>query len=324
MKKSAKICLILFVAVVLAAAATLVFLFPPVAETGYEETVDAFSIMKNTRQTAIPQTRIHTLLSEHFNSELPEGKTEKKAIVIGYDGCRVDTFSLLDNEHKSAINTLINDGGQAVFSYCGGVNMPEKNTQDTSTAPGWCSMLTGEWADVHGVYKNYQPKQVEPKTLLISLVEDGKIDSSAFYVSWAGHFSKPKATYINELNYIEENKINSKFLRANDDDGTIENVLGDINKADCSDFIFLTLEYTDHNGHGTGFSLDNPNYVNGFYSAEEAGASFIEAIKSRPTYDKEDWLILITTDHGGIRRNHGGPSVQERTTFIVSNKEIAE
>jgi hypothetical protein len=322
MKKSAKICLIFFVAVVLAAAVTLIVLFPPVAETGYEETVDALSIMKNTRQTAIPQTRIYTLLSEHFNSELPEGKTEKKAIVIGYDGCRVDTFSLLDNEHKSAINTLINDGGQAVFSYCGGVNMPEKNTQDTSTAPGWCSMLTGEWADVHGVYKNYQPKQVEPKTLLISLVEDGTIDSSAFYVSWAGHFSKPKATYINELNYINDNGINSVFLKADDDEGTKANVLNDINKADCSDFIFLTLEYTDHNGHGTGFSLQNPKYVQGFYDAEKTGDEFINAIKSRPTYDTEDWLILITTDHGGIRRNHGGPSVQERTTFIISNKDI--
>ncbi|MCR4563227.1 MAG: alkaline phosphatase family protein [Clostridiales bacterium] len=323
MKKSAKICLILFVAVVLAAAATLVFLFPPVVETGYEEKVDALSFMENTRQTAVPQTEIYNLISDHFNSALPEGKTEKKAIVIGYDGCRADTFTLLDSEHKSAINTLINDGGQAVFSYCGGVNMPEKNTQDTSTAPGWCSMLTGKWAETHGVYKNYQPKEIEPKTLLISLIEDGKIDSSAFYVSWAGHFSKPKATYINELNYIEENKINSVFLRAENDDGTKANVLADINKADCSDFIFLTLEYTDHNGHATGFSLDNPNYTNGFYSADETGLEFIEAIKSRKTYENEDWLILITTDHGGIRRNHGGPSVQERTTFIVSNKEIA-
>ena len=185
-------------------------------------------------------------------------------------------------------------------------------------------MLTGANADVHGVFKNYQPKEIEPKTLLISLVEDGKVDSSAFYVSWAGHFSKPKATYINELNYIEDNGINSVFLKADDDEGTKANVLNDINKADCSDFIFLTLEFTDHNGHGTGFSLDNPNYVQGFYDAEKTGDEFINAIKSRPTYDTEDWLILITSDHGGIRKNHGGPSIQERTTFIVSNKEIAE
>ena len=324
MKLHAKIILALIIVAALIGAAVLIVLFPNYSEADYISNIESLDIMENTHETAIPQTRIYGLLSKHFTSPLPEGKTEKKAIVIGYDGCRVDTFTLLNSEKKSAVNTLLGDGGHAVFSYCGGVNFPDKNTQDTSTAPGWCSMLTGEWADVHGVYKNYQPKEIEPKTLLISLVEDGTIDSSAFYVSWAGHFTKDGATYINEKNYIEQNNINSVYLRAENDDGTIANVLSDINKADCSDFIFLTLEFTDHNGHGTGFSIDNPRYEKGFYSADEAGYNFIEAIKSRPTYDTEDWLILITTDHGGIGRNHGGPSIQERTTFIVSNKEIAK
>ncbi len=48
----------------------------------------------------------------------------------------------------------------------------------------------------------------------------------------------------------------------------------------------------------------------------------IEAIESRDTYDTEDWLILITTDHGGIEKDYGGPSFEERITFIVSNKTI--
>ena len=48
----------------------------------------------------------------------------------------------------------------------------------------------------------------------------------------------------------------------------------------------------------------------------------IEAIESRPNYDKEDWLIIITSDHGGIEDEHGGPSMDERITFIVSNKPI--
>lgn len=323
MKKSAKILLILFVIAVLAGAAVIIALNPRVPDTGYEETVDALTIMDNTRQTALPQTEVYDIIMDHFNSPLTEGK-KKKAIVIGYDGCRADALSLICDDKASGVADLLNDGGHAVFSYCGGVNMPEKNTQDTSTAPGWCSMLTGKWADVHGVYENYQPKEVEPKTLLISLIEEGKIDSSAFYVSWPGHFSKNSATYINELNYIEQNKLNSVFLKADDDDGTKANVLADINKAECSDFIFLTLEYTDHNGHTTGFSIQNPKYVDGFYSADETGAQIIQAIKSRPSFDKEDWLILITTDHGGIKRNHGGPSVQERITFIVSNKEITQ
>ena len=48
----------------------------------------------------------------------------------------------------------------------------------------------------------------------------------------------------------------------------------------------------------------------------------IEAIESRENYASEDWLILITTDHGGIEKDNGGPSFEERMTFIVSNKEI--
>ena len=31
---------------------------------------------------------------------------------------------------------------------------------------------------------------------------------------------------------------------------------------------------------------------------------------------------LITTDHGGTGGSHGGPSFEERMTFIVSNKDI--
>ena len=295
-----------------------------IEEMDYEASLQSLDMMENTWQTAVPQTEIYKLITEHFNAPLPEGKTEKKAIVIGYDGCRVDNFRLLANSKKSAVNTLLNDGGEAVFSYCGGVNYPAKNIQDTSTAPGWGSMLTGVWADTHKIYGNGQPKEIEPRTLLLSLVEDKVIDSSAFYVSWAGHFSKKTATYINEKNYIEANNINANFKRALNDTGTAKNVLADLNSENCSDFIFLTLEYTDHNGHGTGFSLQNPKYVNAFRNADAAGADFIDAIKASPAYDSEDWLILITTDHGGINKSHGGPSFEERITFIVSNKAIVE
>lgn len=331
MKVIPKIVLILIAVATLAILITFIIIAPPrttgivlPAEMDMEQAVESLDVMENTWQTALPQTDIYRLVTEHFNSPLPEGKTKKKAIVIGYDGCRIDTFRLLGKEHDSAFLTLLNDGGHAVFSYCGGVNYPEENIQYTSTAPGWLSMLTGVWANSIGVTDNGQPKPLEPKTMLISLVEDSTIDSSAFYVSWDGHFSKKSATYINEKNYIKEKGLNVNFKRALTDRGTNLNVLSDLKKDDCSDFIFLTLEYTDHNGHNTGFSVQNPNYVAGFYAAERCGKSFIDAIKSRETYDTEDWLILMTTDHGGIRGSHGGSSFDERITYIVSNKDIIE
>ena len=135
-----------------------------VEEMPFEDSVASVaSYMSNTWQTGLPQTAIHDLIEQHFASPLPEGKTEKKAIVIGYDGCRIDTFRLLETSKRSAIKTLLDEGGEAVFCYCGGVNYPAENIQATSTAPGWCSMLTGVLSDVHHITNNDQPKEVEPK-----------------------------------------------------------------------------------------------------------------------------------------------------------------
>ena len=202
------------------------------------------------------------------------------------------------------------------------MNYPEENVQDTSTAPGWGSMLTGQWAYTFGLTENDVSKPIEPKSLLLDSVESGLCDKSAFYVSWNGHFNRKNATYNNEKDYIEANNLNVVFLDAKNDDGTKENILNDLKNENCSDFIFSTLEFTDHSGHNSGFSLQNKKYVNGFRNAEATGMDIIEAIESRDTYDTEDWLILITTDHGGIEKDHGGPSFEERITFIVSNKTI--
>lgn len=281
----------------------------------YEDNVASFEPYENTIETAVPQTEIYNIIREHFNSELPAGKLVKKAIVIGYDGCRADALTLC--EENGAINKLLSDGGKAYIAYCGGVQYPVFNTQATSTAPGWASILTGQWADVHGITDNDITKSTDTLTLLTSLVEDGLADDSAFYVSWNGHFNSENATYNLEKAYCEEKGLDVKFSDADDDNGTVENTLSDIKSLDCSDFIFTILEHTDHAGHGTGFDLSNPEYVSEFKMAEEEGAGIIDAVESRLTYPVEDWLIVITTDHGGFNTGHGSFTLQERMTFYV-------
>lgn len=288
----------------------------------YEKNVESVEIYENTMDTAVPQTEIYNILKNHFTSALPEGKTVKKAVVLGYDGCRADTLKILGDASESAIMTLINDGGKAVISYCGGVNYPNFNTQATSTAPGWCSMLTGQWADVHGIKKNYVPKSNDHLTLLTTLVEDGTIDSSAFYVSRDGHFNESDCTYWNEKSYAAEKGLNVNFVDAGDDNGTYSNVITDLGKADCSDFIFSIFEYCDHEGHTTGFDPKNKRYANKFNDVQKAADEIISAVKARPTYETEDWLILITADHGGFDLTHGSMTIQERYTFIIANKDF--
>lgn len=282
-----------------------------VASVGYENTIE----------TAIPQTELYNIIKSHFEGELSEGKTEKKAIIIGYDGCRADILTEMQSEN-SAISALLDDGASINLAYCGGINYPAENTQDTSTAPGWCSILTGVWADKHGVTANGITKSLEHKTLLTTLVEDEIIDSSSFITKWKGHFDRKNATYNEEKAYCEENNLNVSFNRCKDDVASHEYTLNEVKKTDCADFIFVIYEPTDSTGHGYGFTINNPRYKEAFKTADQYGLETIDAIKARATYDTEDWLIIITSDHGGIGTDHGGASIQERMTFIITNKEI--
>ncbi len=273
---------------------------------------------ENTIETAYPQTDLWEIIEHHFDSDLPEGKTEKKAVVIGYDGCRADI--LAEKKENGAVNYLLSKGASNNLLYCGGVNYPAENTQDTSTAPGWCSILTGVWADVNGITGNGITKAIEPKTLMTILVEDGTIDSASFITKWKGHFTNSNSTYIDEKAYCEENNIDVDFeLRKNKKDihtGAME----EITSTDCADFVFIIYENTDSAGHDFGFTFNNPVYKNAFNTEDGYGYEVIKAIEARDTYETEDWLIIVTSDHGGVGTGHGGASIQERMTFVVMNK----
>ncbi len=284
----------------------------------YRTNVEAVNY-ENTIETAIPQTDLYGIINEHFNSALPEGKTEKKAIVIGYDGCRADILNEIQSEN-SAIASLVAEGASLKLAYCGGVNYPEKNTQDTSTAPGWCSILTGEWADKTGITANDIVKSVEPKTLLTTLVEDGKAESSLFVTRWAGHFSRDEATYVDEMKYCEDNNLAVTFNKCDNDEKSLEYTLDAVSKKNCQDFIFVIYEPTDSTGHDYGFSYNNPRYKEAFVRADAYALETINAIKGRASYAQEDWLIILTSDHGGFGSGHGNESIQERMTFVVSTK----
>ena len=286
----------------------------------YTARVESLTMFSNTMETAVPQTAVYDLIRNHLATPSADGR-EKKVLVLGYDGTRVDTLTTI-NPEASAIRTMVDDGAYAVISYCGGVNYPRMNTQATSTAPGWCSMLTGAWADVHGITGNGQPKSNDHLTLLTTAVQEGIADSSAFYVSWTGHFNRKNTTYYPEKQYVEEKRLPVKFEYSETDEGTLEKVKNDLAQKDCTDFIFFIMEYVDHAGHSSGFDVKNKKYVNAFHTADAQALSVLQALEARETYDQEDWLVLITTDHGGCNLNHGRCTIMERYTFMFCNKPI--
>jgi hypothetical protein len=77
------------------------------------------------------------------------------------------------------------------------------------------------------------------------------------------------------------------------------------------------LDLVDHEGHVSGFSPDNPAYVAAASRAFGMVETLLDAIAARPSRSDEDWLVILTADHGGKGRFHGGQSPEERAVFIL-------
>lgn len=255
-----------------------------------------------------PQTIVHDIVMS-FLSDESTGK-EKKVLVLGYDGFREDALINIFQDETSAVNNIIQDG-ELYRSYAGG-----NGNQDTSTAPGWLSILNGNWAYQVGVQDNNDVKDETITTLLDEAIELGY--TSTFIASWDPHFS---VTYSKDIAY-QNGK--AKYQQMANDEETVAQLKTELSDTsdNSTDVVFATLEYADHAGHTYGYGNSSEKYVSAVKEADKVAYQLIQAIYERETFKNEDWLIIITTDHGGVETNHGGQSSEEINTWFAINKKI--
>tara|TARA_B100001094_G_C18177606_1_gene798787 strand:- start:196 stop:1938 length:1743 start_codon:yes stop_codon:yes gene_type:complete len=229
-------------------------------------------------------------------------QTTKKVLLIGIDGCRTDALKLANTP---TIDNLITNG---IYS-------PDALNDDiTISGPGWSAILCGVWSNKHlsvdnsfvGTdYTNYPP--------LFKHIEDFNANLHTVSIcNWSP---------IND--YIVQNYADYKLNVSSDSDVSIEAV--NYLTTNDPDIMFLHFDDVDHAGHSYGFSPDTSQYITAIESVDAFIAPIIQSISQRPNYTNEDWLILITTDHGGIGTSHGGNSIQEQKVFVIaSGNSIAQ
>ncbi|MGN1420576.1 MAG: alkaline phosphatase family protein [Eubacterium sp.] len=203
----------------------------------------------------------------------------------------------------------------------------------TSTVWGWSTMLTGQWAYQNGINLPDTASEEEKEEHMDSISLDSPTFlrkygaqgyRTVFTSSWDYHFTN---TFKNEIDFLEQNKdiqTEYKYFESPTDTPMHKYLLECVTEGSPNekDIIFGIYDSTDHNGHESGFTNSNPRYVSSFKTTDNYCYEIIEAIKSRPSYENEDWLILMTTDHGGRRQWHGEQNFECRTTWIVSNKPL--
>ena len=320
LKKSLRIVLVCLLGIaVLSAGAVLI------SYAVYHGSLNRMDIYANPVREALPQTVVFGIVEKHFERGHGDGITPK-ALIIGYDGARADMPPLTAEDENSAIQALVNDGGALYHMYCGG-DFPR--WQKTSTSPGWTNLLTGRWArerdgSGHGVNDNGVVKAPDaPPLLFNALFDKALVGQAAFVVSWDEYWSFPRSIWYHDKNDADakEHNIHWVNLAYDGDIVLFEAGLAEIQNPD-NDFIMVTLDACDYAGHGGGFGGYNQGYADAFVNSERYAYDLIQAVKARPTYAQEDWLIIIASDHGGIYKWHGLQLIQTRQIFMAANRDF--
>lgn len=224
-----------------------------------------------------------------------------KVLIFGLDGVRPDALK--------AANTPTMDALAANGTY----SWDALNEGTTSSGPGWSNILTGAWQDKHGVDDNsFSGSMYDKFPSLFKYIENHN-----------------KQLYT--VSVCEWHPINNSIIRNEADDvvntsnpNDTESKVISYLKFQNPDVLFVHLDSPDGAGHGYGFSSDVPQYISTLEAVDASMGRMLEALEGRPNREKENWLVIVTTDHGGLGTSHGGNSMEEKNVFlIVSGDDVA-
>jgi len=225
-----------------------------------------------------------------------------KVLIIGIDGTRPDA---LLNANTPNIDDLWQHGA---YSF------KAKTDEISSSGICWTGMMTGVWHDKHNVttnaYKN--PNVAEYPHFFRRYKQFDDASKRYSIVHWA------------PLHKILQEGDATDALNVKSDAAVSEKAVTRLQEEDV-DVLFVHLDDVDHAGHSKGFDPKKPSYLRAIEQADTHVGEIIAGLKNRPNYKDENWLVLVSTDHGGTDFGHG-KDIPEHTTifYIASGKDAVK
>lgn len=234
----------------------------------------------------------------------------KHVVLIGLDGWGAYSVEKADMPN---VKKLMSDG-----SY----TLKKRSVLPSSSAVNWASMFMGAGPELHGYtdWGSQVPelpsrvldedgifptvfgllRRAEPKAEIGCIYEwDGiryVVDTLALnYDKHVAEASKdPEATARYAARYIQQSKPN---------------------------LVAVIFDNPDHVGHADGH--DTPAYYNVLKQLDGYVGQIVQAVKDAGILDET--IFIVSADHGGINKGHGGKTMQEmETAFIISGKDIKQ
>ena len=218
----------------------------------------------------------------------------RHAFLIGIDGVRSDAFQVA---HTPNLDRLAQAGDWTL-------NASTQLGGPTLSGPGWASILTGVEVNKHGVTNNGAViLDSEYPSFLTRLRADLGI-RTAGALQWAPLLAMVGPEALDEGTTGDHDTVTADMVR----------MLGEDYQA-----LFIHFDDVDHEGHATGFSIENPAYLDSIERVDEAIGELMTSLLSRPQVGEEEWMLVVTTDHGGRGTGHGPRDPEHwRIPYIIT------
>lgn len=253
----------------------------------------------------------------------------KKSVFIIVDGIAPD---MLDKSNIPNMKRIMREGS-FLQAYVGGVK-GSYSESPTISAVGYNHVLTGVWTNKHNVWGNGIEEPNYNYPTVFRLFKDQYPDRKiAVFSTWLDNRTKligdnlPATRHIKtDIHYdgYEHDTINfphdKEALYLKKIDSVVANKTAETIRTVAPDLSWVYLEHPDDVGHQLGDSQKLYDIIS--YEDRLIGQIY-DAVKIREKKFNEDWLFIITTDHGRTAKDgkdHGGQSDRERATWIVMNK----
>jgi hypothetical protein len=178
----------------------------------------------------------------------------------------------------------------------------------------WVTMVTGVGFSKHSIGTANFDRLKDPNAN-----QHAEIKSYRNMLDYITQYKAIKTAVITPWDGLRKYLINADFSPIVSTDVAVkDSTINILIKQDNVGAVVVNFRDVEAAGANGGFVAANANYKNAITKADEYVGNLTAALKTRKNYANEDWLIIVTT-------NHGGSNIDPKNGFlIVSQKNLKQ